>query len=201
MIKPILFNTDMVKAILEGQKTVTRRIVNCKVLNSMLAMGVTDEFILNPENYMPMPKYQIDDVIWVRETWKRYKKAVGSGSDWHVKEFIAYAADGNSGKPSEFYEANWKPSIHMPKSAARLFLKVTGVRVERLQEITDKQAKSEGVKVVTNNSRVMHIAKFIKLWNSTVKKQDADKYGWNANPFVWVIEFERCEKPDEFEGA
>lgn len=100
--------------------------------------------------------------------------------------------------------AKWRPSIHMPKGAARIFLRVTGVRVERLQDVTEEQAKCEGVgdpygyqsaewydqKELTTN---YHINSFAGLWDSTVKKSDLAKYGWNANPWVWVIEFERVE--------
>ena len=93
----------------------------------------------------------------------------------------------------------WRPSIHMPKEAARIWLKVTDVRVERLQEITEEQIGREGVEVeyphVLNGEEKRYA--FSTLWNSTVKKSDLDRYGWNANPWVWVIEFERCEKPEE----
>ena len=92
-----------------------------------------------------------------------------------------------------------RPSIHMPKEAARIWLKVTDVRVERLQEITEEQIGREGVEVeyphVLNGEEKRYA--FSTLWNSTVKKSDLDRYGWNANPWVWVIEFERCEKPEE----
>ena len=91
----------------------------------------------------------------------------------------------------------WHPSIHMPKEAARIFLRVTNVRVERLQEITTNQIEQEGVETeyphVLNGEEKKYA--FQNLWNSTIKKSDLDRYGWNANPWVWVIEFERCEKP------
>lgn len=86
----------------------------------------------------------------------------------------------------------WKPSIHMPKVAARIFLKVNNVRVERLQDITEEGTVNEGI-----GRYGKWKLKFEKLWDSTVNKKDIDKYGWNANPYVWVISFERCEKPNE----
>ena len=94
----------------------------------------------------------------------------------------------------------WKPSIHMPKEAARIWLKVTDVRVERLQEITEDGAKEEGANCKNGKNvgleekmRRTAIERFAEIWNSTIKKSALDRYGWDANPFVWVIEFERCE--------
>ena len=92
----------------------------------------------------------------------------------------------------------------MPKEAARIWLKVTDVRVERLQSITEDGAKAEGaidnrgfIHSPENEYDRIHTARehFIKIWNSTIKKSDIDRYGWDASPWVWVIEFERCEKP------
>lgn len=95
-------------------------------------------------------------------------------------------------------DAKWHPSIHMPKEAARIFLRVTNVRVERLQEITSGQICKEGVEVedpyVLNGEEKRYA--FSNLWDSTIKESDLDRYGWNANPWVWVIEFERCDKPE-----
>lgn len=97
----------------------------------------------------------------------------------------------------------WKPSIHMPKEAARIWLKVTGVRMERLQEITEVGIQKEGVEVDPKEcaGKFDFISElfllFQRLWNSTIKKSDIDRYGWDANPWVWVIEFERCEKQEE----
>ncbi|MCQ5146470.1 hypothetical protein NE476_29425, partial [Enterocloster bolteae] len=96
----------------------------------------------------------------------------------------------------------WHPSIHMPKAAARIWLKVTDVRVERLQKITLDQIEKEGVKTefphVLNGQEKQYA--FSQLWDSTVDKLNIDRYGWTANPWVWVIEFERCGKPEEAEG-
>lgn len=101
---------------------------------------------------------------------------------------------------SEDANEPWKPSIHMPKKAARIWLKVTDVRLERLQDITEKGATEEGcicdIEYALGDSAKGH---FSDLWNSTVKKSDLKTYGWDANPYVWVIEFERCEKPGKGE--
>lgn len=95
---------------------------------------------------------------------------------------------------------SWSPSIHMPKEAARIWLKVKAVRVERLQEIDGQEVLKEGINSHVHpkanyfdmNQREM----FENIWNSTVKKTDIDRYGWNVNPWVWVMEFERCGKPE-----
>lgn len=85
----------------------------------------------------------------------------------------------------------------MPKEAARIWLKVTDVRVERLQNITETQAQAEGCDSGLLTGACTARGQFEYLWNSTIKKSDLDRYGWNASPWVWVIEFERCEKPEE----
>lgn len=138
------------------------------------------------------PPYQPGDILYVRETW---------GEGYEEGTYIYRADDKLAGLPT-FKESSkliYHPSIHMPKEVARIWLKVTDVRVELLQEITSEQIGREGVEVeyphVLNGEEKRYA--FSTLWNSTVKKSDLDRYGWNANPWVWVIEFERCEKPEE----
>ena len=145
-----------------------------------------------------MPPYQPGDILYVRETWKKAPNGYYYYEDWQ-RDDIADVT-------------KWKPSIHMPKEAARIWLKVTNVRVERLQDITPKGAESEGVGNLfyddigygeknygTEVDPEYGIAKeqFAWLWESTIKKSDLDRYGWDANPYVWVISFERCAKPAE----
>ena len=127
----------------------------------------------------------------MRETWHKYTKRVGNGESCHLAEFYGYKA---SIANSEDANEPWKPSIHMPKEAARIWLKVTDVRVERLQEMDKTDALKEGIdpRLCINLSHAL--TKFKKIWDSTIKKSDLDIYGWKANPWVWVIEFERCEK-------
>ena len=121
------------------------------------------------------PPCHTDDILYVRETW---------GHGYYDGTYI-YKADDKLAELPTFKESSkmiYKPSIHMPKEAARIFLKVTNVRVERLQDIDDDGVVSEGLEIG---------APFDELWNSTIKKSDLGRYGWDANPFVWVIEFER----------
>lgn len=197
-MKPILFNTKMVQAILDGRKITTRRII--KVNNSLEFMGFKEgkallgkgccihETIKAP--YMP------GDILYVRETWKQYEKRVGRGNQCHLEKFYGYKTDESNPKnPSEFYDGNWKPSIHMPKVAARIFLRVKDVKVEKLQDITEDGSIREGAE--DNGGTRTPKNFFVDIWNRTVNKKDMDKYSWNANPYVWVIEFERCDKPNE----
>lgn len=204
MIKPILFNTEMVKAILDGRKSCTRRIVKgfipndakwgytaftpkgCISCRGTFADGYGEKFFKLP--------CEPNDILYVRETWHKYTKRVGNGESCHLAEFYGYKA---SVANSEDANEPWKPSIHMPKEAARIWLKVTDVRVERLQDVTEKGATKEGciydIEYALGDSAKGH---FSDLWNSTVKRSDLNTYGWDANPYVWVIDFERCESPE-----
>lgn len=196
MIKPILFNTQMVQAILDGRKTTTRRVIK-DVDNNYTYLGSDKQksnvlFSRNTTGLSLKIKipYKAGDTLYVRETWKQYEKRVGRGNQCHLEKFYGYKTDESNPKnPSEFYDGNWKPSIHMPKVAARIFLKVIGVRVERLQDITEQGIKAEGI---TEEWPPRAMDKFRKLWDSTTKE-----YRWETNPWVWVIEFERCDKPNE----
>ena len=195
-IKPILFNSEMVRAILDGRKTCTRRI--CKDANECTVPDMEfynadrrtyalhnfadkehTEQLSTAERTCPICT---GDILYVRETWKEAPKGYYYYEDWQ-KDDIADVT-------------KWKPSIHMPKEAARIWLKVTDVRVERLQEITEVQAQAEGCNSGLLTGACTARGQFEDLWNSTIKKSDIDRYGWDANPWVWEIEFDRCEKPE-----
>lgn len=199
-IKPILFNkqisTEMVRAILDGRKSCTRRI--CKDANEYTVPDMefynADRRTYAVHNFVDKEHMEqlstaertcpicTGDILYVRETWKEAPKGYYYYEDWQ-KDDIADVT-------------KWKPSIHMPKEAARIWLKVTDVRVERLQEITEVQAQAEGCNSGLLTGACTARGQFEDLWNSTVKKSDIDRYGWDANSYVWVIEFERCEKPE-----
>lgn len=202
-VKPILFNTDMVRAILDGRKTVTRQAVKPQPQGYFEVndnpLYIYDMSFGNGRIY---PPYQQDDIMYVKETWHKYKKRIGKGKSCYMAEFYGYKA---SIANSEDSDEKWRPSIHMPKEAVRIWLKVIGVRVERLQDITEKQAKAEGFEPVmsTKDSSFYTpwqgppVGNFKYFWNYTIKKKDLPLYGWNANPWVWVIEFEQCKRPEE----
>lgn len=204
--KPILFNTDMVKAILDGRKTVTRRLVKFLQGKSPKWTGyVKDGLMLYNGNNEPCCKkspYRPGDILYVRETWHKYTKRVGRGEGCYNAEFYGYRA---SIANSEDANEPWKPSIFMPKEAARIFLKVKDVHMERLQAITDENYEKEGLENFCKKCSALFSdcdtclndegikGDFIELWNSTIKKSDLDRYGWNANPWVWAIEFEKID--------
>lgn len=280
MVKGILFNTDMVKAILDGRKTVTRRVIKpqpkAKIAYRCAGYGCgkwshpgkdawkywDDESFRLPEDLsdaelskMWTPPCHTGDILYVRETWFY---------EHHMEDTTAGEPDLFSGRYSHRYvyradnpdypvdigvgATGWHPSIHMPKEAARIFLKVTNVRVERLQDITEEQAINEGISRLYDDlsdeeyidwakrtgiypkakedwgykNYLWHgnfgrcgtgnwksdnwdyqyssydnaVDSFSSLWNSTLNKSDIDRYGWDVSPWLWVIEFERYEKPE-----
>lgn len=229
-IKPILFNTEMVRAILEGRKSCTRRLVKFLSGENPRWTGyIKDELMLyNGKNEPCIRKapYQPGDVLYVRETWRvgawdilnqmiafDYKDGTcGELTYIHDRELFerlvnqsrndARQAKGEYNGVDFVWEkgkspCRWHPSIHMPKEAARIWLKVTDVRVERLKEITIDGIRNEGLSSMAVHAGDMEIAmeEWKNLWNSTIKKSDINHYGWDANPWVWIIEFEQCEKP------
>lgn len=221
-IKPILFNTEMVRAILDGRKTCTRRLIKPQPdKKHIYPLGfVTDStekkevgcFGFGINEYggsiqYAKPPYQPGDILYVRETWMDYAGLTMYKADCDIYRLDSLNSAG----------FGWKPSIHMPKEAARIWLKVIDVRVERLQEMKPVDVIKEGAypdcwdclntygesgsqccygteEQCSQCDEVM--MEWEKLWNSTIKKSDIDRYGWDANPYVFVIEFERCEKPE-----
>lgn len=191
-IKPILFNTEMVRAILEGRKTCTRRVIKLPENMDGIPVGKSGDSS-NPLGFMypgciKRPQYLPGDILYVRETWHK-----------GLERYI-YRADYSD--TEKFYrggkeiEMKWHPSIHMPKEAARIWLKVADVRVERLQEMWASDVPKEGIFFTKPTTADGMLQAFADSWNSTIKKSDLDRYGWDANPYVLVIEFERCERPE-----
>ena len=201
-MKPILFNTEGVKAILDGRKTVTRRVVKKDKADAVLSSPCRME---NPDipddrfiNCLCTAPCEIGDILYVRETWNKVK--LESESEWH------YEYRASCENPSYFsngFMAEWRPSIHMPKEAARIFLRVIDARVERLQDITSGQIDAEGCKEWACSAKTGELLpsgpSFFRIkWNRTIKPSDLPLYGWDANPWVWVIEFE-CISREEAE--
>ena len=194
-MKPILFNTEMVRAILDGRKTVTRRVVKPQPESRPTPMKKDSCwpgcFAIQGTAKVIRPPYQPGDTLWVRETWA--KSMAGT---------FMYQADDKA-----IMVERWRPSIHMPREAARLFLRVTGVRVERLKDIDGHGILKEGIDNGKSNPAMgtrwenMQSMAFAELWNSTLKSADLPLYGWAANPWVWVIEFERISKDEALGGG
>lgn len=192
-VLPILFNMKMVRAILDCRKSCTRRIIKPQP-QGYFEVSEEPLYIYDTDGKQGKitPPYQPGDILYVRETFIQA-----------AAHIFWYKADD---KPWMSKDLLWKPSIHMPKEAARIWLKVTDVRVERLQDITGLSVQKEGIELDPKEcaSKFDFITElfllFQKLWGSTIKKSDLDRYGWDTNPYVWVIEFERCEKPKEEKG-
>lgn len=208
---PILFNTEMVRAILAGKKTCTRRLPSNRVreeyfeyddwANTVGGSGIKK--LSEKEFYEQYPPYQVGDILYVRETW---------GEGYEDGTYIYKASDKLANHPmfKESSKLLYHPSIHMPKEAARIWLRVVGVQLERLQDISNDEAIAEGAQGIECNhvnadscgcTDCMNtgwieppIVGFMQIWDGTIKKSELDLYGWKANPWVWVIEFERCDK-------
>lgn len=214
--KPILFNTPMVQAILDNRKTVTRRIIKERALSKFnfdstgKLLGSFDGCDMYPST--DDAPYHVGDILYVRETWHKYTKRIGKGESCRLEQLYGYKA---SIANSEDSREKWRPSIHMPKEAARIFLRVTDVKLERLQDMIPNDVKREGiikecagcphfhdlcggmVRLAADckiDRTINYSEVFAELWNSTVDKKHRGFYGWNANPWVWVIEFERLEE-------
>lgn len=207
-MKPILFNTEMVRATLRLIKRCTRRPIKYRgadgkkhpVPTTVEYRGIIGKWHVfegKDTMYHIKTPYKPGDILYVRETW--YYES-------HMHELTTGEPDLPSGLYSHRYiykadspdypvgDEGWRPSIHMPKEAARVFLRVTNVRVERLRDI--ECISAEGVTLIPADDRRDPRYYFAKLWDSTIKKTEIPLYGWDANPWVWVIEFERCEKPE-----
>lgn len=193
-IKPILFNTEMVEAILEGQKTQTRRTVKQPPIVGDIMRDEKGWYYEDGtrNGHSLIPQFSTGDILWVRETWGKITECdVFPPYEPHEERFI-YRAD--RGDPDHF-QAKWHPSIHMPKEAARIFLRVKDVRVERLQDMDEDAAIAEGV-ADSPAGTDSPLLRFTELWDKTIRREDLREFGYHANPWVWVIEFERCEKPE-----
>lgn len=209
---PILFSTTMVQAILDGTKTQTRRVVKGEALDWIDNARFEPSFVAMKEN--KLSKAQIGDVFWVRETWAE----VGNFacSEFANSEVIGYRTQDavfyETKKPLDTFAWNWdkikwKPSIFMPKDVCRIFLEVTNVRVEQLQDISVEDAKNEGIIGIYNKRPKNHndcwldythghrgfespIKSFFSLWESINGRESLD-----SNPWVWVYDFKVIDKP------
>jgi hypothetical protein len=221
-IKPILFNTSMVKAILKGRKTQTRRVVkNNNSLygskfseldfNDAFVDGLNDKYLkvkhpIDNTRQRVFSKIETGDILWVREGF-RYVHHYGFQDKFVQYRNMGTNAHCNIPDADQIIpdESGWKPSIHMPKEACRIFLEVTNVRVERLNDISEQDAIDEGIKVIEPEEAYYDYdggacgayatakGSFFSLWNSINGKDS-----WEDNPWVWVYDFNRTERPAGF---
>jgi len=223
--KPILFSTPMVQALLNTKpgvwpaepiapekpfKSQTRRVVKPQpddygingvtVEGFQTALDQADEYWLNTEegeSVQVKPRYNVGDILWVRETWQPHPNPDGyCGHCSMCKRFkgkYIYRASYLDKQGIEHAPCcYWKPSIFMPREAARLFLKVKSVRLERVQVISHMDARSEGVNPYHYGvGGESYIKPFIKLWDTINAKRG---YSWEGNPWVFVYEFMRIEE-------
>lgn len=200
--RPILFSTPMVQAILEGRKTQTRRIVSksnslhnlqweyfdWNVVHINKPVGLKVKCKGQDELWRISPKWQVGDILWVRESWCK---------TLDVDEFTdGYLYKAEYADPSF---TKWKPSIHMPRAACRIRLEITDIKVERLQEISREDAIAEGM---PHQWQKMKCGEFLpdprgEFYITWSKINGAES--WNQNPWVWVISFERISNPLQVE--
>ena len=198
-MRPILFNAEMVRAILDGRKTVTRRVVKPQppATSVVRKRGCAFDWSFWADcdmGHLMQPPFRPGDILWVRETWAEMPFG------------FVYRADGEEPEGWE-QDDRWRPSIHMWKAAARIFLRVKSVRVERLKDIDGHGISKEGIDNGKSNPAMgtrwenMQSMAFAELWDNTVKPEDRATYGWEANPWVFVIEFERISKDEAIGGG
>ena len=239
---PILFSAEMVRAILDGKKTQTRRTRGLEDVN--IASDLWKLFKIGELEYMTKKRYQgrfgayfhsdeieertlaicpavfpygqPDDLLWVRETWCQVDDTAFGGDVWiDYRATPKYSHEHPAGwenAPNDACALKWKPSIHMPKSAARIWLRVKSVRVERVQDISEADAIAEGVAIVdidtigrkvypdyqvpkgflwqSHNQYYSAKQSFMTLWDSINEKLGC---GCDSNPWVWVVEFEKVK--------
>ena len=193
--RPILMSAPMVRALLDGRKTQTRRVIAQRSLDNsfcVIKSATSDAQQLVWRGAVPCPYGQPGDLLWVRETWGRCR---GVGQEVQPTAPVIYRADmDHCGQHPCLLDGQtvlvnarepWKPSIHMPRSASRLTLEITGVRVELLQDISDADAMAEGDPnqslIASENT---HLDWYQTLWESI-----NGRGSWDANPWVWVLEF------------
>lgn len=218
--RPIIFSTDMVKAIFEGKKTRTRRVItHYSVPNDDLVDF--QEFLYIPENndvmspnegyyalfkcnanqdnrviYFRCPYGKVGDRLWVREAWRTIMEN-GTPNDFGVvykDGGISFYQD-NTKRTNYPMEEKWRPSIFMPRWASRILLEITGVRVERVQDIDEGDAIAEGIPPFApggiKQTSTIPRKHFSTLWDSINDKRG---YSWSLNPWIWVIEFKRVAR-------
>ncbi len=209
---PILFTGEMVRAILAGSKTQTRRVIkpqpHIEGTVRRFSDGVTDLWGSDAGGFGHCRIGQPGDLLWVRETWCLVNDTEFGGEQW--VDYRATPSDsaehpaGWQNAPDDEEALKWKPSIHMPRKYSRLTLRVSNVRVERVQDISESDALEEGIEQINEAPVPGHFdyrarEKFSGLWDSINEKRG---YSWESNPWVWVIDWDKVwtQNVDEVAG-
>lgn len=209
--RPIIFNSEMIRALVDGRKTQTRRPLKSRHLgngdwacafceNGMRLDGLSD---------IKCPYGKIGDRLWVKETWSPDPNADHDSRNTCTESKISFVEWNGCGQPIDqipvelrnpknvIYKSDWRggdliwtPAIHMTRWASRITLEITGIRIERVRDITKENAIGEGVCFGDGSDSFGPIEAFIRLWNSIYEFKGL---GWDANPWVWVIEFKMME--------
>ena len=179
---PIIFSTPMIKAILEGRKTQTRRVIKEPVISTKYKDEKLNVKV--GERYIQCPYGQLGDLLYIREKFRMERPFTGNiDYDLIHENIFYYASDHEKYRDKD----KWKPSIHMPRKYARIFLEIINIRVERVQEITEDDCQAEGLKLLQGGIK----SEFAILWDVINLKRG---FGWAVNPYVWVIEFKRFKR-------
>lgn len=195
-VKPIIFSTKMVQAILGGRKTQTRRVMKPQPESPLYKLPGRDEYFFgrcvenNYHDTVLKQPYQPGDILWVRETWGYARGGLHPEKGIGYSEILYKATD-----DSDDVE-RWRSSRYMPKEVARIYLRVTDVRAERVQDITEEGAMEEGFPHQFDSPLHPYdgaAGAFIGTWDNLNAKRG---YGWDKNPWVWIYTFERVEKPE-----
>lgn len=198
--KPILFSGDMVRAIIEGRKTQTRRVIRAQPTDARpLNIWHPHGRAMDGARFTNVQLYaEAGDLLWVREMWA---PCGDGGVVWYRAGIPGFRAGKKTGEWFDYPytlgktfsppdDLEWRPSIYMPRWASRITLRVNNVRVERVQDISDDDAIAEGIKVyvpVPGDGLPAPRLQFKNLWDSINAKRG---YGWDNNPWVWVVGFE-----------
>jgi hypothetical protein len=203
--RPILFSAPMIRSILAGRKTQTRRVIRDTGLYAIDdAIHGATVAARERENLLTQSPIKAGDTLWVRESFCAPEgldkpASVIYRADWSDEDLSASdAARRRFPEIARAYpDTRWRPSIHMPRSMARILLRVTEVRIERLQEVTPDQCRAEGHPTrpeISNDPEVHDDAArdwFMDLWDTLNEYRG---YGWKSNPWVWAITFERIRE-------
>ncbi len=204
-MKPILFNSEMVRAIVSGQKTQTRRIIKPEPLSvvdnaTVPYIGTPSELMKALEQSNRKPPYVVGDTLYVRETWAYHKLAINSHQD--DKGPFVYAADPMADQHR--LGDVWRPSIHMPKYAARIFLEVANVRAERLHNISEQDCWDEGCEEIMHDFDDISQIEMAKNIGSCIEdmrpvyallwEKINGAGSWDANPWLWVVNFKKVSR-------